>query len=111
MLAQQFLQRDFCFFDFRGIELAFDAQTDFAFLEAVENVRFRNGVNSVITNTADLWTLFHIKDDNFTVGDVRRVFDAEFYVFKKLRVPKSLKIAAQGLFVVHVAFATEDARD
>ena len=39
MLAQQLFQDDFGFFDFRGIELAFDAQTDLALLEAVENVR------------------------------------------------------------------------
>ena len=34
----------------------------------------------------------------------------QFYVLKKLRIPERLEIAAQGLFVVGIVFAAENAR-
>src|SRR5713226_5020320 len=71
VFAQQVLQYDFRFLDFRGIELAFDAQTDLAFLEPVENVRFGNGVDAVVADAADLRALFDFKDDDFGVGALR----------------------------------------
>src|SRR6266853_2955630 len=110
VLAQQFLQHDFRFLDFGGIELAFDAEADFAFLEAIENVRFGNGVDAVVADAADLRALFHIKNNDLTARGVWGVFDAEFHIFEELRVPQSLKIAAQRFFVVYVTLAAEDAR-
>src|SRR5467141_386428 len=92
VFAQQFLQHDFRFLDFSGIELAFDAETDFAFLEAIENIRLGNGVDAVVTDAADLRTFLHFEDDDFAVGAAWRIFDAEFHVFEELRVPKRLKI-------------------
>src|SRR5437016_5963697 len=74
VLGQQFLQHDFGFLDFGGIKLAFDAQSDFAFLEAVENVRFGNGVDAVVTDAADLRALFNFKYDNFTVRAIVGIF-------------------------------------
>src|SRR5205807_4697322 len=91
VLGQQFLQHDFRFLDFGGIELAFDAQTDFAFLEAVEDVGFGNGVDAVVTDTADLRALFDVKDDNFTVRAIGRIFHAELYVFEELGVHSAWK--------------------
>ena len=35
---------------------------------------------------------------------------AQLYIFKKLSIPKRLEVAAQGFFVVVIAFAAEDAR-
>ncbi len=110
VLPKQFFQDDFRFFDFRGVELAFDAQADLAFLETVENVRFGDGVDAVIADAANLRAFFDFKDDDLTVGPARRVFDVELHVFKKLRVPKGLEIATQRLFVVVIAFTAEDAR-
>jgi len=110
VFSQQFLQYHFRFFDLRRIELAFHAQPDFAFLEAVENVRFRNRVISVIADAPDLRPLFDLEDDDFPVGFLGRILDPQFYVFKELRVPQRLKIAPQGLFVVHIAVAGENPR-
>src|SRR5437899_3974743 len=87
VLGQQFLQHDFRFLDFGGIELAFDAQTDFALLEAGEDVRFGNGVDAVVADAADLRALFHIKNNDLTVRGVWGVFDAEFHIFEELRFP------------------------
>ena len=50
------------------------------------------------------------EDDVFVIGAIGRVFDAELYVFEKLRVPESLEIAAKRFFVIRIAFAAEDAR-
>ena len=93
-----------------GSKLAFDGEADFAFLEAIENVGFGNGVDAVIADAADDRALFDFKDDVFVIGAVGRVFDAELYVFEKLRVPESLEVAAQRFFIVRIAFAREDAR-
>ncbi len=71
VLAQQFLQHDFRFLDFRWIELAFDAETDLAFLEPVENVRFGNGVDAVVADAADLRAFLHVKDNDFAVRALR----------------------------------------
>ncbi len=53
MLTQQILQHHFRFLDSRGIELALDRQTDLAFLEAVEDVGFGNGVDAVVADAPD----------------------------------------------------------
>ena len=110
VLAQQFLQHDFGFLDFRGIELAFDAQTDLAFLESVQNVRFGNGVNTIVADATDLGAFLHLKDNDFAAGAIGRIFHAELYVLEELRVPQRLKIAPQGLFIVDITIAAEDAR-
>src|SRR5439155_13592779 len=99
-----------CFLDFRGIELAFHAQTDLALLEAVENIRFGNGVDAVVADTADLRAFLHLKDDDFAACAIGRIFHAELYVLEELRVPQRLKITAQGLFIVDIPVAAEDAR-
>ena len=67
-------------------------------------------MNAVVADAADDRALFDFEDDVFVIGAVGRIFDAELYVFEKLRVPEGLKIAAQSFFVVWVAFAGEDAR-
>src|SRR5271165_7321639 len=66
-------------------------------------------MDAVITDAADDRALFYVEDDDFPVGAVRGIFHAKLHVFEKLRVPQSLEIAAQGLFVVDVAFTAEDA--
>ena len=109
VFTEQLAQHHFGFFDFRGIKLAFHAEADFAFLEAVENVGLGDGMNAVIANAADDRALFYVEDNNFCVGAVGGIFDAQLYVFKKLSVPKRLEVAAQSFFVVVIAFAAEDA--
>src|SRR5260370_11469507 len=108
VFAQQFLDHHFRFFDFGGIELAFHAEADFAFLEAIKNIGFRNGVNIVVANAPDDRTFLNFKNNDLGVGAVRRFFHAQFYVLKELSIPKSLKIAAQRLLVVDVVFAAEN---
>ena len=110
VLAEQLLQDDFGLLDARGIELALDGQTYLALFEAVEDVGFGNGVNAVIADAANDRALFDVEDDVLVIGSVGRVFDAEFDVFEKLRVPESLKVAAQSFFVIRIALAAEDAR-
>ncbi len=90
--------------------LAFHAQTDLALLEAVENIRFGNGVDAVVADTADLRAFLHLKDDDFATRAIGRIFYSELYVLEELRVPQRLKIAAQRLFIVDIAVAAEDAR-
>src|SRR2546430_290954 len=110
MLGQQLLQHDFRFLDLGGIKLAFNTETDFAFLEAIENVGFGNGVVAVVTDASDLRAFFDLEDDNFAVRAIGRVFHTKLYVLKELRVPKGLKIAAQRLFIVDIAGPAEDSR-
>src|SRR5436309_6308756 len=58
VLGQQFLQHDFRFLDLGGIKLAFNTETDFAFLEAIEYVGFGTGVFAGVTDASDLRTVF-----------------------------------------------------
>src|SRR5207248_9536195 len=67
MLSQKLFQNNFGFLDFRGVKLAFHAQADLALLEAVEDVRFRDGVNAVVANTADLRALLDLEHDDLCV--------------------------------------------
>src|SRR5580693_8405760 len=62
VLAEQLLQNHFSFLDARRIKLAFHGQTDFALLEAIQNVRFRNGMDAVIANAADDRALFDVEN-------------------------------------------------
>ena len=110
MLAEEILQNDFRLLDAGGIELALDGQTYFALLEAVKDVGFGDRVDAVITDAANDRALFDVEDNVFVIGTVGRVLDAELYVFEKLCVPESLKIAAKGFLVVGIALAAEDAR-
>src|SRR5579859_2318357 len=107
VLSEQFLEYDFGPLDFCGIEWAFHGETDLALFEAVENIRFRDGMNAFVTDAANLRAFLHFKNDDFAIG---AVLDTQLYVLEELRVPESLKIAAQGLFIVGIAFAAEDAR-
>src|SRR6266853_2080831 len=79
-----------------------------AFLEAIENIGFRNGVNIVVADAPDDRTFLNFKNNDLGVGAVRRFFHAQFYVLKELSIPKSLKITAQRLFVIDVVFAAEN---
>ena len=67
-------------------------------------------MHAVVADAADDRALFDFEDDVLVIDAVGRIFDAELYVFEKLRVPQSLEIAAERFFVVGVAFARKDAR-
>src|SRR6266436_6612890 len=110
VFGEELLQDHLGFFYFCRIELAFDAQTDLAFLEAIENVRFGNGVDAVVTNAANLRAFLDFEKNDLAAGTAGRVFDAELHVLEELCVPQSLEIAAQRFFVVRIALAAEDAR-
>ena len=109
VFAEKIFQDDLGLLDARGIELAFDGEADFLFLEAIENVRFGDGVDAVVANAADYRALFDFEDYSLMAGAIGGVFDPELDVFEELRVPERLKIAAQSLFVVGIAVAGEDA--
>ena len=110
MFAEQFLDDDFGLLDFCGIKLAFDGQTDLTFLEAIENIRFGNGMNIFVANAANDRAFLQFKNNDFCVGAVRRILDSQLHIFKELRVPKCLEVAAQGIFVVRIIFAAENTR-
>src|SRR2546425_7398890 len=109
MLAEELFQDDLGFLDPRWIELAFNRQADFALLEAVQDVRLRNGMDAVVTDAADDGPLFDFEDDDLAVGLVRAVLDAQLHVLEELRIPQRLKIAAQRFFVEDVSIAAENA--
>src|SRR6476661_2157190 len=109
VLAKQLLQYHFGLLDFRGIEWAFHGEADLPLLKAVENIRFRYRMNALVTNAPNLRAFLHLENDDFGVGAIGRIFDTQLYVLEELRVPESLEIAAQGLFVVRIVLAAEDA--
>src|SRR6266700_782228 len=109
VLPQKFLYYHFRFLDFSGVKLAFHAQADFAFFEAVENVRLGYGVIAVVTNAPDLRALLDFKHDDLRVRAFGRILDAQFHILEELRVPQGLEVAAERLFIVGVAFAAKDA--
>ena len=87
-----------------------DGEADFFLLKAIENVGLGNRVHAVVTDATNDGALFDFEDDVFVIDAVGRIFDAELYVFEKLRVPEGLEVAAESFFVIRVAFAREDAR-
>src|SRR5260370_24028117 len=66
-------------------------------------------MDAVVANAANDRALFDLEDYIFVMGAVGRVLDAQLYILKELRIPKSLEVAAQGFFVVGIAVAAEDA--
>ena len=66
-------------------------------------------MNAVIPNATDHRPLFHFKNDDLGACTIGRVFNAQLHVFKELRIPESLEVTAQCLFIICVAFAAEDA--
>src|SRR5437879_3260161 len=109
VFTEKLFQHHFSLLDFRGIELAFDGEADLALFEAVKNVRLGNRVVSVVFNTSDHRALLHFEDDDLPVPTLRRIFHAQFYVLKELRVPQRLKIAAQSVLVVRIPFTAKNA--
>src|SRR5579885_620146 len=87
VFSQQFFQDDFGLLDFGGIKLAFHGQTDFAFLEAVQDVGLRDGVNPIIADAPDDGALLHLEDDDLAVGHVGGIFHAQLDAFEELGVP------------------------
>jgi len=66
-------------------------------------------VVAVVADAADLWTLFHVKDNDLPLaflGSPRRAASR----FEELRVPQSLEITAQRLFVDTYPWAEDAAR-
>src|SRR5215467_5953954 len=109
MLTEKLFQHHFRLLDFRRIELAFDAQTNLALLEAIENVRFGNRVGALVADAPNLRTFLDLEDDDFTIW-LRRIFDTQPHILEELRIPKRLKIPAQSIFVVGITFPAKDAR-
>src|SRR5215831_7425913 len=67
VLSKKLFDNHLGFLNLCGIKLAFHAQTDFALLQAVENVGFRNGMIALVANSPDLRTLPDFKHDNLCV--------------------------------------------
>src|ERR1700730_649852 len=110
VFAEQILQHHFGLLDARGVELAFYRQSDFLFLEPVQNIRFRNGVDSVVTDAPDHRSLFYLEYNDFPARPLRRILNVQLHIFEKLRIPQSMKVSPQRLLVVRIAFAAENAR-
>ena len=71
VFPEKLFQHNFRLLDFRGIKLAFHAEADFAFLEAVENVGFGDGMNAIVANAPDLRALLDFKQDDLRVPAFR----------------------------------------
>ncbi len=67
-------------------------------------------MDTVIADAADLRAFLDFEDDDFAVRAIGSIFHAELHVLEELGVPQRLKIAAQRLFIVDIAFPAEDAR-
>src|SRR6202022_1869692 len=67
-------------------------------------------MDAFVADAANHRPLFHFKHDDARVGTVRRRLYSQPYVFKELRIPQRLKIAAQSFFIVGISFPGEDAR-
>ncbi len=87
VFPEQFAQHYFRFLDFRRIELTLNREPDLPFLEAVENVGFRHGVDPVIADAADHRPLFHFKDNDFGIRVVGGIFHSQLNIFEELCVP------------------------
>jgi len=64
----------------------------------------------LVADAPDDRPLSHFKDNDLGVRVAGGIFDAQLHVFKKLRVPEGLEVAAQRFFVVGIVFPAEDAR-
>src|SRR5689334_17386745 len=71
VFPEKLFQHYFRFFDFRGIKLAFHAQTDYAFFEAVKNVGLGDGMNAIVANAPNLRALLDFKHDDLGVPAFR----------------------------------------
>src|SRR5258707_7319020 len=67
-------------------------------------------MDTVVAYAADDRALFDLEYDVLVVRPVGGILNAQLHVLKELRVPKSLEIATQSLFVVRIAIAAENAR-
>ncbi len=67
-------------------------------------------MNIVVANSPDDRTFFHFKNNDLGIFAVGRIFHPQLHVLEELRIPQSLKIAAQSFLVIDVVFAAEDPR-
>ena len=67
-------------------------------------------MNILVANAANDRAFLQIKNNDFGVGALRRILDSQLHIFKELRVPKCLEVAAQSIFVVGIILATENTR-
>ena len=66
-------------------------------------------MNALVADAADDRPRFHLEDDNLCFCTLGRVLDSQLYILKKLRVPQSMEVAAQGLLVERIPLAAKDA--
>src|ERR1019366_626782 len=81
---------------------------DFAVLEPVQDVGFGDGLVALILDAPDNRPLGHVEDDDLRVGLVGAVLDLETNVFKVLRIPQRMEIAAERILVQRVTGTGED---
>ena len=110
VLGEQLFQNDFRFLDFRGIELAFNREADFAVLEPVQDVGFGDRFVALVFDAPDDGALGHIENDDFLVWLVRAVFNFKPDILEVLRVPQGVKIAPERVLVYRVAGPGKNAR-
>src|ERR1700682_689141 len=64
----------------------------------------------VVANSPDAGPLSYLKNDVLVIWAIGRIFNTKLYVFKELRVPQRLEIAAQRLLIIWITLTREDAR-
>src|ERR1041384_2406539 len=65
-------------------------------------------MNVIVADSPNDGPFLQFENNNLGVWPVRRIFDTQLHIFKKLRVPEGLEVAAQSLFVVGVIVAAEN---
>src|ERR1051326_2685344 len=65
-------------------------------------------MNVIVADSPNDGPFLQFENNNLGVWPVRRIFDTQLHIFKKLRVPEGLEVAAQSLFVVWVIVAAEN---
>ena len=100
VFSQQFFDGDFGFLDFGGVVLVFNAEADFAVLEAVEDIAGGDRIQAFVVNAADGGLLFDVDIDDPALGTFLAL---KADVFKISGIPQSVEIALQGRGIVSIA--------
>lgn len=106
-LRQKLLQDNRGVLNLVGIVLRIRAQTDFPFLEAIQNLGLLNRLQTVKVEGSDHRALHHIK--NYDPAGLSGL-DSPGYVIEPVSVPQRYVVAIDGCRIVGVALFRQDER-
>ncbi len=108
VLGEEILEDGLGALDAGGVVLAFDGEADLGFLEALGDIRQRDGVVAGVVQLAD-GGLFLDVDDELDAGGGVDALDAD--VFEVAGVPERVEVALDDGRVVQIAGAREEPGD